>query len=141
VALSRTRWGRAIYAIGGNSEAARLSGVRLNRSLTSVFALSGLLAGIAAVVNVSRASIASKDSGVGYELDAVAAVVVGGTSLFGGQGGIPGTLIGAVLIYTIRNGCQLLGKPPEYQQVIIGAVIILAVLYDRYGPGRKAKNG
>ncbi len=138
VALARTRWGRAIYAIGGNREAARLSGVRLTRALTSVFALSGLLAGVAAVVNVSRASIASKDAGIGYELDAVAAVVVGGTSLFGGQGGIPGTLIGAVLIYTIRNGCALKGYGPEYQQVIIGAVIILAVLYDRYGPGKKA---
>ncbi len=139
VSLSRTRWGRAIYAIGGNREAARLSGVKLTRALTTVFALSGLLSGVAAVVNVSRASIASKDSGIGYELDAVAAVVVGGTSLFGGQGGIPGTIIGAVLIYTIRNGCALKGYGPEYQQVIIGAVIILAVLYDRYGPGRKTR--
>jgi len=138
ISLSRTGWGRAIYAIGGNREAARLSGVKLTRSLTSVFALSGLLAGVAAVVNVSRASIASKDSGIGYELDAVAAVVVGGTSLFGGQGSIPGTIIGAVLIYTIRNGCQLKGYGPEYQQLIIGSVIILAVLYDRYGPGRKS---
>jgi ribose transport system permease protein len=137
IALSRTRWGRALYAIGGNQEAARLSGIRLTRSITTVFALSGLLAGIAAVVNVSRASVASKDAGIGYELYAVAATVVGGTSLFGGQGGIPGTIVGAILIYTIRNGCDLLGYGPDHQRAIIGAVVILAVLYDRYGPGRK----
>src|SRR2546426_1072089 len=75
--------------------------------------------------------------GIGYELDAVAATVVGGTSLFGGQGGIPGTIIGAVLIYTIRNGCALRGLGPDYQRALIGAVVILAVLFDRYAPGRK----
>lgn len=138
IALSRTQWGRALYAMGGNREASRLSGIRLSRVTIGVFALSGLLAGIAAIVNVSRASVASKDAGIGYELDAVAATVVGGTSLFGGQGGIPGTMIGAVLIYTIRNGCALRGLGPDYQRAIIGAVIILAVLFDRYGPGRKA---
>lgn len=138
IALARTRWGRAIYALGGNREATRLSGIGLTRITTSVFALSGLLAGIAAILNVSRASVASKDAGIGYELDAVAATVVGGTSLFGGQGGIPGTIIGAVLIYTIRDGCALQGYGPDYQRVIIGAVVILAVLFDRYGPGRKA---
>ncbi|MBW3624718.1 MAG: ABC transporter permease [Armatimonadetes bacterium] len=137
VALSRTRWGRSLYAIGGNTEAARLSGISLPRSLVAVFALSGLLAGFAAIVNISRASVASKEAGVGYELDAIAATVVGGTSLFGGQGGIPGTIIGAFLIYTIRNGCALMGLGPDPQRALIGAVIILAVLYDRYGPGTK----
>ena len=137
VALSRTRWGRSLYATGGNPEATRLSGVNLARVLVGVFALSGLLAGFASVVNISRASVASKDAGIGYELDAVAATVVGGTSLFGGQGGIPGTVIGAFLIYTIRNGCALMGLGPDHQRAIIGSVIILAVLYDRYGPGRK----
>lgn len=136
VALSRSAWGRAIYAMGGNREAARLSGIRLAFITTSVFALSGLLCGFASVVNVSRASVASKDAGIGYELDAIAATVVGGTSLFGGQGGIPGTIIGAFLIYTIRNGCALLGLGPDHQRAIIGAVVILAVLYDRFGPGR-----
>jgi ribose transport system permease protein len=138
VALSRTAWGRSLYAMGGNREAARLSGIRLTRAITSVFALSGLLAGFASIVNVSRASVASMDAGIGLELDAVAAAVVGGTSLFGGQGGIPGTIIGAFLIYTIRNGCQLKGLGTEYQRAIIGAVVILAVLYDRYGPGKRA---
>lgn len=138
-ALSRTVWGRSLYAMGGNREAARLSGIRLTRAITSVFALSGLLAGFASIVNVSRSSVASMDAGIGLELDAVAAAVVGGTSLFGGQGGIPGTIIGAFLIYTIRNGCQLKGLGTEYQRAIIGAVIILAVLYDRFGPGKRAR--
>ena len=136
IALSRTRWGRTLYALGGNREAARLSGVKMNWTLVSVYALSGLLAGAAAIINVSRASVASKDAGVGYELDAIAATVVGGTSLFGGQGGIPGTIIGAVLIYTLRNACTLHNLGPDYQRLVIGVVVILAVLYDRFGPGK-----
>ena len=135
--LSKTKWGRAIYAIGGNKEAARLSGIKINKQLITVFALSGLLAGIAAVVNISRASVATKEAGVGLELDAVAATVVGGTSLFGGQGGIPGTIVGAFLIYTIRNGLALKGYGADEQRVIIGTVVILAVLWDRFGPGKK----
>ena len=138
IGLSRTTWGRGQYALGGNREAARLSGLNVRASVVSVFALSGLLAGVAAVVNVSRANVASKDFGMGYELDAVAAAVVGGTSLFGGQGGIPGAIIGAFLIYTIRNGCDLKDYSPDFQQMIIGSVVILAVLYDRYGPGKRA---
>lgn len=137
IALSRTTWGRAIYAMGGNREAARLSGIKLTWIVSSVFALSGLLAGIAAVVNISRTSIAPLDAGNGYELYAVAATVIGGTSLFGGQGGIAGTIIGALLMYTIRNWCALKGYPPEYERVIVGAVVILAVLYDRWGPGKR----
>ncbi len=136
IALARTRWGRSVYAVGGNQEAARLSGIRLTWVLTSVFALSGLLAGVAAVVNLSRTSVASMAAGDGLELDAIAATVVGGTSLFGGKGSIGGTIIGAVLINTIRNGCILRGYTPDYQRAIIGAVIVLAVLFDRYGPGK-----
>lgn len=137
VALVRTAWGRSLFAMGGNREAARLSGIRLAPATIGVFALSGLLAGAAAIVNVSRASVASKDAGIGLELDAVAATVVGGTSLFGGQGGIPGTLIGAVLIYTLRNACALKGLTPDHQRILIGAVVILAVLYDRFRPNRR----
>ena len=137
ITLSKSGWGRTLYAIGGNQEAARLSGINLKRSLIMVFALSGLLAGWAGILNISRASVATMNAGIGYELDAVAATVVGGTSLFGGQGGIPGTIIGAVLIFTIRNGLQLKGYGPDVQRVIIGAVVILAVLFDRYGPGRR----
>ena len=137
IALAKTRWGRSLYAMGGNVEATRLSGIRLSRTTIGVFALSGLLAGYAAIVNVARAGVASKDAGIGYELDTVAATVVGGTSLFGGQGGIPGTIIGAVLIYTLRNGCALVGLGPDPQRALIGAVIVLAVLFERHGGGRR----
>lgn len=137
VLLSRTQWGRTLYAIGGNREAARLSGINISLSVVSIFALSGLLAGIAAVVNVSRTGIAAFDAGNSYELYAVAATVIGGTSLFGGQGGIPGTIIGALLMFTIRNGCALQNVNTNVERMIIGAVVILAVLYDRYGPGKK----
>ena len=132
LALSKTKWGRAIYAMGGNREAARLSGLKLDFTLVSAYALSGLLAGLAAIVNISRASVASKDAGIGYELDAVAATVIGGTSLFGGQGGIPGAIIGAALIYTLRNACALKGLGPDVQRMIIGGAVILAALYDRF---------
>jgi ribose/xylose/arabinose/galactoside ABC-type transport system permease subunit len=132
VAMSRTAWGRSVYAMGGNPEAARLSGLSLSRMTISVFALSGLLAGIAAVVNVSRISVAEYKAGNGYELYAVAATVIGGTSLLGGQGGIPGTILGALLMYTIINGCDLHGLGSDYQRAIIGAVVIIAVLYDRH---------
>lgn len=138
VLLSRTQWGRNLYAIGGNREAARLSGINLTRSTVTIFALSGLLAGIAAVLNVSRTGIAAFDAGNSYELYAVAATVIGGTSLFGGQGGIPGTIIGALLMFTIRNGCALKNVNTNLERAIIGAVVILAVLYDRYGPGKKS---
>jgi ribose transport system permease protein len=137
VLLTRTKWGRAVYAMGGNKEAARLSGIRLGLITGSVFALTGLLAGLAAVINVGRSGVAALEAGNGYELYAVAATVIGGTSLFGGQGGIPGTVIGALLMFTIRNGCALHNLPSAYERVIVGAVVILAVLYDRYGPGRR----
>ena len=101
--------------MGGNREATRLSGISLNRAMISVFALSGLLAGIAAVVNISRTGIAAYDAGNSYELYAVAATVIGGTSLFGGQGGIPGTIIGALLMFTIRNGCALQQRQPQFR--------------------------
>ncbi len=136
VMLTRTKWGRSIYAMGGNKEAARLSGIHLGKVTASVFALTGLLAGLGAVINVSRSGVAALDAGSGYELYAVAATVIGGTSLFGGQGGIPGTVIGALLMFTIRNGCALRNLPSAYERVIVGAVVILAVLYDRYAPGK-----
>ncbi len=137
ILLTRTRWGRTMYALGGNREATRLSGISLNKAVISVFALSGLLAGIAAVVSISRTGSAPYDAGNSYELYAIAATVIGGTSLFGGQGGIPGTIIGALLMFTIRNGCALNNVSPDLQRAIVGAIVILAVLYDRFGPGRK----
>ena len=139
-ALTKTLWGRRLYAMGGNQESSRLSGISLTWSTTSVFALSGLLAGVAGVVSISRVSIAEYNAGLSYELYAVAATVIGGTSLFGGQGGIPGTIIGAFLMFTISNGCNLNGLGSDYERAVIGAVVILAVLYDRYGlPWVRAK--
>jgi len=132
LAMSRTAWGRKVYAMGGNPEAARLSGVSIPRMTIGVFALSGFLAGIAAVLNVSRIGVAEFKAGNGYELYAVAATVIGGTSLLGGQGGIPGTILGALLMYTIIDGCDLHGLGSDYQRAIIGAVVIIAVLYDRH---------
>src|ERR1043165_3209786 len=129
IALTRTAWGRSLFAMGGNREAARLSGISLTKSTVLVFATSGLLSGVAAVINVARTNIAQHDAGNSYELYAVAATVIGGTSLFGGQGGIAGTIIGAILMFTIRNGCDLKSLGPEYERMIIGAVVILAVLY------------
>lgn len=130
--MSRTAWGRSVYAMGGNKEAARLSGISLPNMTISVFALSGLLAGVAAIVNISRIGVAEYKAGTGYELYAVAATVIGGTSLSGGLGGIPGTILGALLMYTIINGCDLHGLGSDYQRAIIGAVVIIAVLYDRH---------
>lgn len=132
ILLTRTRWGRSLFAIGGNQEAARLSGVRVPKTIIGVFAFSGLLSGLAALVSVARSSVAAHDAGTGYELYAVAATVIGGTSLFGGQGGVIGTVIGALLMFTIRNGCSLMGIKPEVERAVIGTVVILAVLYDRY---------
>lgn len=132
IVLTRTRWGRNLYAVGGSSEAARLSGISLKKMTVTVFALAGLLAGFAAMISMSRSSIAQPDAGRGYELDAIAATVIGGTSLFGGSGGIPGTIIGAFLMSIIHNGCDLKAVPPSWQQVIIGGVTVAAVLYDRY---------
>jgi ribose transport system permease protein len=131
VLLSRTLWGRAVYAIGGNQEAARLSGINLRRMTISILAFCGLMAGLASVVDVSRAGVAQPTAGPQMELWSIAATVIGGTSLFGGVGGIPGTLIGAFLMSVIQNGCNLRGVEQGQQYIIVGAVIVLAVLYDR----------
>ncbi len=130
--LSRTAWGRSVYAVGGNRDAARLSGISLRRVTLSVFMLSGLLAGFAAVIHISRTGGAQPTAGTGLELQAIAATVIGGTSLMGGVGGVAGTLIGAFLMAVIQNGCDLRGIHPHYQLIIIGAVIWLAAMYDGY---------
>ncbi|MCC6731383.1 MAG: ABC transporter permease [Chthonomonadales bacterium] len=128
--LARTAWGRHVYAIGGNMDAARLSGVALRRVTISVFVLSGLLSGFAAVLHVARTGGAQPTAGAGLELQAIAATVIGGTSLSGGSGGVVGTLIGAFLMAIIQNGCDLKGVHPHFQLIIIGSVIWLAALYD-----------
>ncbi|WP_257901809.1 ABC transporter permease [Saccharothrix obliqua] len=128
--LSRTYSGRAMYAIGGNEEAARLSGIDTKRQKLVVYALSGLFAAVAGMLLAGRLSSAGPQAAVGYELDAIAAVVIGGASLSGGVGRATGTLVGALVLAVLRNGLNQLQVSPFWQQVVIGAVIALAVLLD-----------
>lgn len=128
--LSRTVLGRSMYAVGGNIEAARLSGIPVKRVLVWVYALSGLFAGLAGLVLAGRLRSAGPQAGSGYELDAIAAVVIGGASLAGGSGRATGTLIGAILLAVIRNGLNILNVSSFWQQVVIGCVIALAVGFD-----------
>ncbi|MEU0257127.1 substrate-binding domain-containing protein [Streptomyces sp. NPDC006184] len=128
--LGRTYIGRSMYAIGGNEEAARLSGLRVRRQKLAVYALSGVFAAVAGVVLASRLSSAQPQAADGYELDAIAAVVIGGASLAGGTGKASGTLIGALILAVLRNGLNLLSVSAFWQQVVIGVVIALAVLLD-----------
>lgn len=130
VILRRTFAGRAMYAIGGNEEAARLSGIRVKRHKLGVYALSGLFAAVAGVILASRLASAQPQAAQGYELDAIAAVVIGGASLAGGVGTASGTLIGALILAVLRNGLNLLSVSAFWQQVVIGVVIALAVLFD-----------
>jgi ribose transport system permease protein len=128
--LQYTRFGRYCYAIGSNREAAHLSGVPVARSVTQVFVLSGAFAGFAGVIQASRLGIGQPTTGEGLELEAIAAAVIGGASLSGGEGGVAGTLLGALLMSVLRNGGNLLGRKPFELQFLIGAIVILAVFYD-----------
>ncbi|MEV0221671.1 substrate-binding domain-containing protein [Streptomyces sp. NPDC050704] len=128
--LGRTYIGRSMYAIGGNEEAARLSGLRVKKQKLAIYALSGLFAAAAGIVLASRLSSAQPQAAQGYELDAIAAVVIGGASLAGGTGKASGTLIGALILAVLRNGLNLLSVSAFWQQVVIGVVIALAVLLD-----------
>lgn len=121
-----------VYAVGGNANAARLTGIKVGMVLTFVYALSGLLSGLGGIMSASRLYSANGNLGVGYELDAIAAVVLGGTSLSGGIGSITGTLIGALIIAAMNNGMTLMGVSYFWQLVIKGCVIIIAVLIDKY---------
>ena len=129
-ALRRTPFGRYVFALGGNEEAALLSGVQVRFHKTMVYGVCGLLSALASVLLVARLNSAQPIAGINYELDAIAATVIGGTSLMGGQGSVVGTLIGALIMGVLRNGLNLLGVSSFIQQVVIGAVIILAVLMD-----------
>ncbi|AZQ74460.1 ABC transporter permease [Streptomyces luteoverticillatus] len=128
--LTRTPTGRAMFAIGGNEEAARLSGIDVRRRKLTVYALSGLFAAIAGVVLAARLTSAQPQAAAGYELDAIAAVVIGGASLSGGSGKASGTLVGALILAVLRNGLNLLSVSAFWQQVATGAVIAVAVLLD-----------
>ncbi|GAA2536935.1 substrate-binding domain-containing protein [Streptomyces levis] len=128
--LGRTYIGRSMYAIGGNEEAARLSGLRVKKQKLAIYAFSGVFAAVAGVVLAARLSSAQPQAADGYELDAIAAVVIGGASLAGGTGKASGTLIGALILAVLRNGLNLLNVSAFWQQVVIGVVIALAVLLD-----------
>jgi len=128
--LARTYIGRSMYAIGGNEEAARLSGLKVRKQKLAIYALSGLFAAVAGIVLAARLSSAQPQAANGYELDAIAAVVIGGASLAGGTGKASGTLIGALILAVLRNGLNLLSVSAFWQQVVIGVVIALAVLLD-----------
>ena len=128
--LHHTRLGRYIYALGGNEAATRLSGISVNKVKIIVYALCGMLASLAGIIEVARLSSAQPTAGTGYELDAIAAVVLGGTSLAGGKGRIVGTLIGALILGFLNNGLNLLGVSSYYQMIVKAVVILLAVLVD-----------
>lgn len=129
--LKNMTFGRHVYAVGGNEEAAMLSGVRTHRVKIGVYAISGFFSSLAGIILTSRLSSAQPTAGTTYELDAIAAVVLGGTSLAGGRGWITGTLIGAMIIGVLDNGLNLMNVSSFYQQVVKGGVILLAVLLDR----------
>ncbi|CAH0416238.1 ribose ABC transporter permease [Periweissella fabaria] len=131
VLLHKMAFGRKTYAIGGNAKAAFVSGIKINKITILIYTLSGIMASIAGFILTSRLNSAQPDAGVTYEMDAIAAVVLGGTSLAGGKGRLLGTLVGALIIGTLNNGMNLLGISSFYQQIVKGIVIIIAVLIDR----------
>lgn len=129
--ISQTKFGRYVYAIGGNEDSARLSGISTKTIKNYVYMISGITAAISGIIVTSRIGSASPNAGSGFELDAIAAVVLGGTSLAGGEGNISGTIIGAVIIGVLNNGLNLLNVSPFYQLIVKGLVILLAVLVDK----------
>jgi inositol transport system permease protein len=129
--LKNVRWGRYLYAVGGNVQAARAAGIRVRGVAFLAYTLCGALAGLAGVVLASRITTGQPNAGVGYELDAIAAVVIGGTRLSGGVGGVGGTLLGVLLMGVIGNGLDLLNVPSYYQQIVKGLIIVGAVWFDR----------
>jgi len=131
VITTKTALGRYIYAIGGNVDAARLSGINIKRITIIVYSIAGMLAAIGGIIVTSRLDSAQPNAGISYELDSIAAVVIGGTSLSGGKGTIMGTVLGAIIIGVLNNGLVLLNVSPFWQQVVKGGVILLAVIIDR----------
>jgi ribose transport system permease protein len=129
--LTRTRFGRFVYAIGSNETAARLSGIAVERVKTLVYTICGFLSGVAAMIYTARTNAGRPDDGIGFELDAIAAVVIGGTNLMGGRGSVIGTLIGALTIGVLNNVLGLRGVDPNLQRVLKGLIIVAAVLVQR----------
>ena len=135
IVLTRTVFGLHTYAIGSSEATAHLSGVRVARMKILIYAVSGLFAGLAGVVQYARLTVGDPTTAVGKELDVIAAVVIGGASLSGGIGGISGSLIGAFLMTVLANGCTLTGVPNYVQEILIGLIIVAAVALDRFGTG------
>jgi len=138
IILRYTRYGRQVYAVGGNPEAARLSGLNVKKILLSVYVIVGFFAGLGGFVLSSRLGASEAVAGTGYELTVIASVVIGGTSLFGGEGNVLGTVIGSMLIGVLTNGLVLMNVSPYVQQIIIGLIIVLAVGFDRFVKSRRS---
>ena len=139
IVLRYTRYGRQVYAVGGNPEAARLSGLNINLITGSVYVIMGFFAGLGAFVLAARLNSAEAVAGLGAELRVIASVVIGGTSLFGGVGTIFGTVIGAILIGVLYNGLALMNVSSYIQQIIIGVIIVLAVAFDTFAKSRRRR--
>jgi fructose transport system permease protein len=137
--LRQTAAGRHVYAVGNNPEAARLTGIRVQRLLLGVYTTAGLIYGVAALLLISRTSVGDPQAGQTDNLDSITAVVLGGTSLFGGRGSVIGTLIGALIVGIVRNGLQLMGVRSIYQVLITGILVILAVAVDQLARRRQAR--
>jgi ribose transport system permease protein len=138
IVLGSTAFGRQVYAVGSNAEAARLAGIKVGAVLMSVYVISGVLAALTALITVSRLTVGEPTAGTNLELEAIAIVVIGGTSLFGGEGTIVGTVIGAAIIAVIANILNLLGISPFTQQIVKGAIIIAAVMFEVYRHRQRA---
>jgi fructose transport system permease protein len=137
--LRQTAAGRHVYAVGNNPEAARLTGIRTRRLLLGVYTTAGLIYGVAALLLIARTSVGDPQAGQTDNLDSITAVVLGGTSLFGGRGSVIGTLIGALIVGIVRNGLQLMGVRSIYQVLITGILVILAVSVDQIARRRQAR--
>jgi inositol transport system permease protein len=137
--LTSTRYGRSVYRVGGNPEAARLSGLDVDRITTSVYVIIGFMAGLGGFVLSARLNSAEAVAGLTYELTVIASVVIGGTSLFGGIGTIFGTVVGTLLIGVLLNGLVLNNVSSYIQQIIIGVIIVLAVAFDTFAKSRRKR--
>jgi ribose transport system permease protein len=131
IILKKTRFGRYVYAVGGNERAAKLSGLNINRIKLLVYTIAGALSAVGGLIVTSKLNSATPTAGDGYELDSIAAVVIGGTSLYGGKGSVFGTILGALIIGVLNSGLIILQVPPFWQKVIKGFVILLAVAIDK----------
>ena len=137
--LKKTIVGRHIYAIGGNEEATRISGVRVNRVKRLVYAICGLMAAISGIATAARLGVGQSTAGLGYEMDAIAAVIIGGASVSGGSGTVLGVIIGAAIMGVLNNGLVLLNVSAYWQQAFLGLVIVAAVAFDKLQSARKLK--